>query len=79
MPIEPLVFDSVRFFDLASERPISIPGARQISDPAMIPLRGEYVRFEGVEGEFVVVDRHFEFRRGICSVLVNLQPTGRDI
>lgn len=78
MPIEPTVFDSVRFWDLASERLIPIEGQRQIIDPAMIPLRGEFVRFEGVEGEFVVMDRHFEFRHGICSVLVNIQPAARD-
>lgn len=78
MPNKSVNFDSVRFWDLASEQFLSLPGDYQVSDPAMIPWRGEYVRFEGVEGEFVVIDRHFEFRLGVCSVLVNVQPAGRD-
>ena len=78
MPNKITTFDSVRFWNLASESFISLPGDYQVSDPAMIPTRGEFVRFEGVEGEFVVMDRHFEFRLGICSVLVHIQPATRD-
>lgn len=73
-----MVFDSVRFWDCASERLIATDGFRDITNPAMIPLRGDCVRFESMDGEFIVIDRHFEFRIGICSVLVNVQPAARD-
>lgn len=71
-------FDGVRFWNLASESFVSLPGDYQVPDPSMIPMRGEFVKFEGVEGEFIVMQRHFEFRLSTCSVLVHIQPATRD-
>ena len=73
-----IVFDSVRFFDRSSEELVHIEGACQIKDPTMIPAKGDFVRFGPAEREFIVLDRHFHYLHGACSVLVNIQPAGRE-
>lgn len=77
MTDRPIVFDSVRFWDLASETYISTGG--NITDPSMIPVRGDFVRLGDSEKEFLVMNRYFHFAGGICSVRVTVQPAAHDI
>ena len=78
MSKDALVFDSVSFWDLATERHLTIPGSRSIQDIAFVPLPGDRVRIEDEEQEFIVMYREFKFRSGICSVMVSVQPATRD-
>lgn len=79
METKPIILDGVRFYDCAEEKAIEIESTRQIVDVAMIPLRGDYVKFGYSDDEYIVIDRHFHFRQGgVVSVLVNVQPAGRN-
>lgn len=78
MPIEPIVLDSVRFFDISTGSNLPLEGTRQITDLAMIPLRGDFVRIGQLDRQFIVVDRRFHFSHGAFFMVVNVQPADRD-
>lgn len=79
MPSESILLDGVRFYDCFNERNITVEGSRQITDVAMIPSRGDYVKFGYSGEEFIVLDRRFHFvLGGVVNVVVNVQPSGRD-
>ena len=71
--------DSVSFWDMASERHLTIAGRREITDIAMVPLPGDRIRFEGEEQQFVVMYREFQFRGGVCILMVRVQPAAREL
>jgi hypothetical protein len=76
MPSHPIVFENVKFFNRSTERYIPFEGSRQITDLHMIPSKGDFVRVDDSESEFIVLDRHFKFQGGTCSVQVDIQPAG---
>lgn len=78
MSKDAIVFDSVSFWDLAGERHLEVVGSRSIQNIELIPLPGDRLRLEGYEETFIVAYREFSFPRGICHVMVNVQPASRD-
>ena len=72
------LLDSVGFWDMAGEKHLKLPGKRTIENPALIPLPGDRLSFDGEDQEFVVAYREFKFRLGsVCFVLVHVQPAHR--
>jgi hypothetical protein len=78
MSKEPVIFDSVSFWNMADECHLRLSGNRSICEISMVPLPGDRVSFEEIEQPFAVVYREFTFRNGICQVQVNVQPATRD-
>ena len=74
MPSDAIVLDSVRFFDRSTERYIRTEEKRKIMDLNIIPSKGDFVRVDDSETEYVVLDRHFKFQGGVCTVKVDVQP-----
>ena len=79
---DPVVFDSVMFWDMAGERHLPEEkdriSTRTIQDIGLIPLPGDRVCFGNDDEQYVVAYREFFIRRGTCFVRVNVQPAFRD-